>query len=257
MRDRVALVTGSSRGIGKAIALALAADGCRIAVNYYENQELADEINTANRQEAEQVARQVQELGREAVVIAADISNPASAQQLVQETVKAFGSVDILVNNAGINKDNLLIRISDEEWNQVLQTNLNGAFYCTRAAIRHMLKKRYGRIVNISSVVGISGNPGQAHYAASKAGLLGLTYSVAKEYGQRGITANVVAPGYIQSDMTGQLSPEQTTRIADSIVLGRLGTPEDVAGVVAFLVSSRADYITQQLIRVDGGMGGL
>ncbi|MGI6436312.1 MAG: 3-oxoacyl-[acyl-carrier-protein] reductase [Syntrophomonadaceae bacterium] len=257
MSGRVALVTGSSRGIGKAVALALAADGCRIAVNYYENTQLPAEVNTANRQEAEMVARQIQDLGSAAVVIGADVSQSVSAQQLVNNTVKAFGSLDILVNNAGINKDNLLIRISDEEWDQVLQTNLNGAFYCTRAALKHMLKKRYGRIVSISSVVGVSGNAGQAHYAASKSGLLGFTYSVAKEYGRRGITANVVAPGYIQSDMTAQLNPEQTARIADSIVLGRLGTPEDVAGVVAFLVSSRADYITAQLIRIDGGMSGL
>lgn len=257
MSGRVALVTGSSRGIGKAVALALAADGCRIAVNYYENTQFPAEVNTANRQEAEMVARQIQDLGSAAVVIGADVSQSVSAQQLVNNTVKAFGSLDILVNNAGINKDNLLIRISDEEWDQVLQTNLNGAFYCTRAALKHMLKKRYGRIVSISSVVGVSGNAGQAHYAASKSGLLGFTYSVAKEYGRRGITANVVAPGYIQSDMTAQLNPEQTARIADSIVLGRLGTPEDVAGVVAFLVSSRADYITAQLIRIDGGMSGL
>lgn len=257
MSGRVALVTGSSRGIGKAIALALAADGCRVAVNYYENKQLPAEVNSANRQEAEMAAQQIQALGSEAVVIGADVSQSESARQLVIDTVEALGQIDILVNNAGINKDNLLVRISDEEWNQVLQTNLNAAFYCTRAALKHMLKKRYGRIVSISSVVGISGNAGQAHYAASKAGLLGFTYSVAKEYGRRGITANVVAPGYIQSDMTAQLNPEQTARIADAIVLGRLGTPEDVAGVVAFLVSSRADYITAQLIRIDGGMSGL
>lgn len=257
MKGKVALITGSSRGIGKAVALALAGDGCRISVNYYENKEISAEDNSKNRQEAEAVAQQIRELGSEAVVIGADISDPVSARRLVDDSVKAFGSLDILVNNAGINKDNLLIRISDEEWNQIIQTNLYGAFYCTRASLRYMLKKRYGRIVSISSVVGISGNAGQAHYAASKSGLLGFTYSVAKEYGQRGITANVVAPGYIQSDMTGLLNPEQTARIADAIVLGRLGTPEDVAGVVAFLVSSKADYITAQVIRVDGGMSGL
>ena len=187
----------------------------------------------------------------------ADVSCSQSAQQLVEQTVKALGQIDILVNNAGINKDNLVLRISDEEWDQVLKTNLYGAFYCSRAAVKHMVRRRYGRIVSISSVVGVSGNAGQVHYAASKSGLLGFTYSLAKEYGRRGITANVVAPGYIQSDMTAQLSDAQTAHIADRIVLGRLGTPEDVAGVVAFLVSPRADYITGQLIRVDGGLGGL
>lgn len=257
MKARTALVTGSSRGIGKAIALALAADGCNIAVNYYESSQADPAINDANRSDAEAVAREVEALGTKAVVIGADVSLSESARELVDQTVKALGQIDILVNNAGINKDNLLLRISDAEWDQVLRTNLNAAFYCSRAAVKYMVKQRYGRIVSISSVVGVSGNAGQAHYAASKSGLLGFTYSLAKEYGRRGITANVVAPGYIQSDMTARLNAEQTARIADNIVLGRLGTPEDVAGVVAFLVSSRADYLTGQLIRVDGGLSGL
>ncbi len=257
MKAKSALITGSSRGIGKAIALALAADGCDIAVNYYESSQADSAINNANRSDAEAVAREIEALGSKAVVIGADVSSAESAQGLVDQTVQALGQIDILVNNAGINKDNLLLRISDAEWDQVLRTNLNAVFYCSRAAVKYMLKKRYGRIVSISSVVGVSGNAGQAHYAASKSGILGFTYSLAKEYGRRGITANVVAPGYIQSDMTARLNAEQTAKIADNIVLGRLGTPEDVAGVVAFLVSSRADYLTGQLIRVDGGMGGL
>lgn len=257
MKAKTALITGSSRGIGKAIALALAADGCQIAVNYYESSQADAAINEANRGDAEAVAAEIEALGSQAVVLGADVSSSDSAQGLVDQTVKTLGQIDILVNNAGINKDNLLLRISDAEWDQVLRTNLNAAFYCSRAAVKHMVKKRYGRIVSISSVVGVSGNAGQTHYAASKSGLLGFTYSLAKEYGRRGITANVVAPGYIQSDMTAKLNAEQTARIAENIVLGRLGTPEDVAGVVAFLVSSRADYLTGQLIRVDGGMGGL
>lgn len=257
MKAKSALITGSSRGIGKAIALALAADGCDIAVNYYESSQADSAINNANRSDAEAVAREIEALGSKAVVIGADVSFAESAQGLVDQTVQALGQIDILVNNAGINKDNLLLRISDAEWDQVLRTNLNAVFYCSRAAVKYMLKKRYGRIVSISSVVGVSGNAGQAHYAASKSGILGFTYSLAKEYGRRGITANVVAPGYIQSDMTAKLNAEQTAKIADNIVLGRLGAPEDVAGVVAFLVSSRADYLTGQLIRVDGGMGGL
>ncbi|MGI6469264.1 MAG: 3-oxoacyl-[acyl-carrier-protein] reductase [Syntrophomonadaceae bacterium] len=257
MSNRVALITGSSRGIGRAIALALAQEGCQIAVNYYESSQVEDEVNAAHRRDAEEVAREIEALGSKAVVLGADVSCSQSAQQLVEQTVKALGQIDILVNNAGINKDNLVLRISDEEWDQVLKTNLYGAFYCSRAAVKHMVRRRYGRIVSISSVVGVSGNAGQVHYAASKSGLLGFTYSLAKEYGRRGITANVVAPGYIQSDMTAQLSDAQTAHIADRIVLGRLGTPEDVAGVVAFLVSPRADYITGQLIRVDGGLGGL
>jgi 3-oxoacyl-[acyl-carrier protein] reductase len=257
MSSRVALITGSSRGIGKAIALALAADGCQIAVNYYESGQADAEVNASNRRDAEAVAGEIEALGSKAVVLGADVSSSQSAQELVDQTVKVLGQIDILVNNAGINRDNLLLRISDEEWDQVLKTNLNAAFYCSRAAVKHMVRKRYGRIVSISSVVGVGGNAGQAHYAASKSGLLGFTYSLAKEYGRRGITANVVAPGYIQSDMTARLNTEQTARIADNIVLGRLGTPEDVAGVVAFLVSSRADYLTGQLLRVDGGLGGL
>lgn len=257
MNSKVALITGSSRGIGKAIAKMLAEDGYGIMVNYYSNPQESPDIENANRLEAEAVAEEIKTAGGNAAAFGADVSDSSSAQLLVDETVKVFGRIDVLVNNAGINKDQLLIRISDEEWQRLIQTNLSSAFYCSRAAMKYMIKQRYGRIVNISSVVGVGGNAGQVHYAASKSGLLGFTYSLAKEYGRRGITANVIAPGYIMSDMTAQLSPEQSAHIADGITLGRLGTPEDVAGVVAFLVSSRADYITGQLIRVDGGMSGL
>ena len=206
MSNRVALITGSSRGIGRAIALALAQEGCQIAVNYYESSQVEDEVNAAHRREPRRLPGNRspgQQGGGRCLLFAVSAA-------IVEQTVKALGQIDILVNNAGINKDNLVLRISDEEWDQVLKTNLYGAFYCSRAAVKHMVRRRYGRIVSISSVVGVSGNAGQVHYAASKSGLLGFTYSLAKEYGRRGITANVVAPGYIQSDMTAQFSDAQT-----------------------------------------------
>lgn len=257
MKNRVALVTGSSRGIGESIALQLARDGFQVAVNYYCSPALDSLSNQQNEAEAQAVKQAIEESGAVAAVIGADVSDPQSAGQMVEETVGKLGRIDVLVNNAGINRDQLLLRISDEEWSRMIATNLSSAFYCTRAALKYMIKQRYGRIVSISSVVGISGNSGQAHYAASKSGLLGFTYSVAREYGRRGVNANVIAPGYIQSDMTAQLSDEQTARVSEGIAVGRLGTPEDVAGVVSFLVSPQADYVSGQLLRVDGGMGGL
>lgn len=257
MTTRVALITGSSRGIGKSIALQLARDGFQVAVNYYYNPSIDEKLNQQNEAEAMAVKQAIEESGAAAVAIGADVSDSNSAGWLVEETVSKLGRIDVLVNNAGINRDQLLLRISDDEWSRVIETNLSSAFYCTRAALKYMIKQRYGRVISISSVVGISGNAGQAHYAASKSGLLGFTYSVAREYGRRGVNANVIAPGYIQSDMTAQLSAEQTARIAEGIAVGRLGTPDDIAGVVSFLVSSRADYVSGQLIRVDGGMGGL
>lgn len=247
MMDKAAIVTGSSRGIGRAVALELARDGFQIVVNYQMGREGA-------QSEAESVLQEIESLGGRAVIIGADAASSEGAQTLVDVAIEAFGRVDALINNVGINKDQLMIRISDEEWQQVLDTNLNSAFYCSRAALKHMSRQRYGKIINISSVVGMVGNAGQAHYAASKSALLGLTFSIAKEYGRRGITANAIAPGYIQSDMTAALNEEQRARITNGIALGRLGTPEDIAGVAAFLVSARADYINGQVIRVDGGM---
>ncbi len=246
MKERTAIVTGSSRGIGKAIALELAREGYRVAVNY----------NT-NREAALEVLGQIESAGGSGIIVGADVSTVKGAQKLVDETVNTFGQVDVLVNNAGVNKDQLMLRISDEDWQQVIDTNLSSAFYCCRAALKTMVRKRYGRIINISSVVGISGNAGQAHYAAAKSGLLGFTYSIAREYGRRGITANVIAPGYIKSDMTAALNEEQTAKIAEGIAVGRLGTPEDVAGVVVFLASDRAEYINAQVIRVDGGLASM
>ncbi|KUG03916.1 3-oxoacyl-acp reductase [hydrocarbon metagenome] len=250
MKERTAIITGSSRGIGKAIALELAREGYRVAVNYHISREGALE-------EAREVLAQIESAGGKAIIVGADVATPEGSQQLVDETLAAFGQVDVLVNNVGVNKDQLMLRISDEEWKLVIDTNLNSAFYCSRAALKTMVRKRYGRIINISSVVGITGNAGQAHYAAAKSGLLGFTYSIAREYGRRGITANVIAPGYIKSDMTAALNEEQTARIAEGIAVGRLGTPEDIAGVAAFLASDKAEYINAQVIRVDGGLASM
>jgi len=248
MSKPVALVTGSSRGIGRAIAIELAKN-FRIAVNYYDKIE-AD----ANRAQAQEVLDLIRQAGGDGDVLGADVSDPASAAQLIEATIASLGGIDVLVNNAGINKDQLMVRMTDAQWHDVIDTNLSSAFYCSRAALKYMMKKKQGRIINISSVVGMAGNAGQAHYAASKAGLLGFTYSVAKEYGPRGITANAVAPGYIISDMTNKLPAEAKARMAEQIPLGRLGTPEDIAALVAFLASPAAAYINGQVIRVDGGM---
>ncbi len=247
--DSVALVTGSSRGIGKAIAIKLAQNGFRVAINYYNK---ADETN--NRAQAEEVWQIITEGGGAGIVLGADVSDSAEAVQLVDKTVESLGRIDVLVNNAGINKDQLLIRMNDAQWHEVINTNLSAAFYCSKAAIKYMMRKKQGRIINISSVVGIAGNAGQAHYAASKAGLLGLTGTIAKEYGPRGITANAVAPGYIESDMTEKLPAEVQAKMAEQIPVGRLGRPEDVAEMVSFLASPAAAYINGQVIRVDGGM---
>lgn len=244
MQERVAIVTGSSRGIGRASALCLARQGYQVVVNYHHN-----------REKAEEVLKEIQAVGPGGLVIGADVSQPEEARELIEASVKEFGRIDVLVNNAGINQDQLMLKIKDDEWERVINTNLSSTFYCSRAAVKHMFKKRYGRIINISSVVGICGNAGQTHYAAAKSGLLGLTYSIAREYGSRGITANAVAPGYIASDMTASLSPEQQKQLLSRIAAGRLGNPEDVAAVVTFLASEAAAYVNGQVIRVDGGMG--
>jgi len=248
MIKSVALVTGSSRGIGRAIAIELAKN-FKIAVNYY------DKIDAdTNRAQAQEVLDLIRQAGGDGVILGADVSDPASAAQLIEATIANLGGIDVLVNNAGINRDQLMVRMTDAQWHDVIDTNLSAAFYCSRAALKYMMKKKQGRIINISSVVGMAGNAGQAHYAASKAGLLGFTYSVAKEYGPRGITANAVAPGYIVSDMTNKLPADATARMTEQIPLGRLGTPEDVAALVAFLASPAAAYINGQVIRIDGGM---
>jgi len=249
MSKPVALVTGGSRGIGRAIAVELANHGFKVAVNYYDKID-ADQ----NRADAENVLAEITARGGEGTIIGADVASPDGAAELVAQTIAALGGIDVLVNNAGINRDQLLIRMTEVQWHDVIDTNLSAAFYCSKPAIKYMMKKRFGRIINISSVVGMAGNAGQAHYAASKAGLLGFTYSLAKEYGPRGITANAVAPGYIKSDMTKDLPSEVTARMTAQIPVGRLGDPQDIAAVVAFLASPAASYVNGQVIRVDGGM---
>ena len=239
LTGRTALVTGSTRGIGRAIAGTLAESGARVAV-----------VGRDQGRAAEVAA----EIGGSAQGFGADVGDPASVIALVEAVDAAFGQIDILVNNAGLTRDNILFRIKDDDWDVVLDANLRGAFVAIRAAARGMMKRRWGRIINIASIVGITGNKGQANYAASKAGLIGLTKSVAKELGSRNILVNAVAPGFIETDMTAAMTPEARTALSGQIPLNRLGTPKDIAGTVAFLASDYASYITGQVIVVDGGM---
>ena len=240
---KVALVTGGSRGIGRAIALRLAEEGADLA------------ICARNVAAAGEVAAAIETLGRRCLVRQADVADAEQAAELVATTIAELGRLDVLVNNAGITRDNLLMRMKEEDWDEVLAINLKGAFNCVRAAVRPMLKSRGGRIVNITSVVGLLGNAGQANYAASKAGLIGLTKSLARELASRGITANSVAPGLVpETGMTDGLTEQQQEQMIATVPLGRAGTPEDVAHAVAFLASDQAAYITGQVLSVDGGM---
>jgi 3-oxoacyl-[acyl-carrier protein] reductase len=244
LTGRAALVTGSSRGIGRAIALQLARQGASIAVNYLKNEDAAKEVQAT-----------IQSCGGQAVLVQGDISVPEQADKLVTAAHDAYERLDILVNNAGFNRDTLLLRMSVEDWDEVMSTNLRGAFLCTRAALRYMLRQRWGRIVNIGSVSGIAGNAGQANYAAAKAGLMGFTKAVAREMGSRGITANVVAPGLVKTELTEDIHQQIVEMAMQRIFVGRLGTPEDIAACVAFLASEEASYISGQLLPVDGGLG--
>lgn len=242
LKDRVSLVTGASRGIGRAIARRLAAEGSHVA------------IAARSVEACEETAAEVRELGVDVLPLAMDVGSADSVKAGVEATLERFGQIDHLVNNAGITRDNLLMRLSDEAWDEVIRTDLTGVFLCSRAVLRSMLRRRQGRIVSISSVVGLMGNPGQTNYAAAKAGVHGFTMALAREVSSRGITVNAVAPGYIDSDMTRGLPEETTQRLREQIPLGRLGTGEDVAGVVSFLLSDDASYMTGQVISVDGGM---
>lgn len=243
LKGKNAVVTGGSRGIGRAVCLALAAEGANVIVNY-----------AGNREAAEETAEACRALGVEATLFCGDVSDATDAEALIAQCISSFGSVDILVNNAGITRDNLMMRMTAEDFDAVLDVNLRGAFLCMKAACRPMMKQRYGRIVNLGSVVGLRGNAGQANYAASKAGLIGLSKSMAKELATRGITVNVVAPGFIDTDMTAVLPAEAKTALLGSIPMAKLGNVEDVANAVAFFAQEQASYVTGQVLCVDGGM---
>ena len=244
MSGKTAVVTGGSRGIGRAICLELARRGANVVFSY-----------AGNTAAAAKTLEELKALGVEARAIQGNVADPAAAKTLVDTAVKELGGIHILVNNAGITRDGLAMAMKEEDFDAVIETNLKGAFLCMKAAIRPMMKARYGRIVNLSSVVALRGNPGQVNYCASKAGLIGMTKSLAKEMGARGITVNAVAPGYISTDMTAALPDAARDAMLSTIPVGRAGSPEDVAAAVAFLASEEAGYITGQVLSVDGGMG--
>lgn len=242
LKGKVAVITGSARGIGKSIATLFARQGAKIVIS-----DVADEIG-------EKTAQEIKELGGEAIYIHCDVSDPRDAEGLIRSAVENFGKLNILVNNAGITSDSLLVRMKDEDWNRVISINLTGSFNCARAAAKVMMKQREGCIINIASVAGIMGNVGQVNYSASKAGVIGLTLSAARELARRGVRVNAIAPGFIMTEMTAKLPEAERRRILDMVPLGKPGTPEDVANVALFLASDAARYITGQVIRVDGGM---
>ncbi|MFE8695217.1 3-oxoacyl-[acyl-carrier-protein] reductase [Cytobacillus sp. FJAT-53684] len=243
LKGKVSIVTGASRGIGREIALELARQGADVVVNY-----------SGSEERAHKVVAEIKELGGHAIAVQCDVSNSESVAAMVKATIETFGKLDILVNNAGITKDNLLMRMKEEEWDDVININLKGVFLCTKAVTRQMMKQRSGRIINISSIVGVSGNPGQANYVAAKSGVIGLTKTTAKELSSRGITVNAIAPGFITTDMTDKLDEEVKEQMLKQIPLARFGEPSDIANVVVFLASEDSRYMTGQTLHVDGGM---
>ncbi|WP_374988418.1 3-oxoacyl-[acyl-carrier-protein] reductase [Priestia megaterium] len=243
LQGKVAVVTGASRGIGRAVAIELGKLGAKVVVNY-----------SGSEAKALEVVDEIKGLGTDAIAVQANVAESDSVQAMIKEAISTFGSVDILVNNAGITRDNLLMRMKEDEWDDVINTNLKGVFLCTKAVTRQMMKQRTGRIINISSIVGVSGNAGQANYVAAKSGVIGLTKTTAKELASRNITVNAVAPGFIATDMTDKLNEEVQAEMLKQIPLASFGQPEDVANAVAFLASDASRYITGQTIHVDGGM---
>jgi len=241
LAGRVSLVTGASRGIGRAVARALAAEGAHVVLAARDAAKLAEAVG------------EITAAGGRAEALALDVTDRTSVEAGIAQVLSSHGRVDHLVNNAGVTRDNLLLRMKDEEWQQVMATNLTGVFLCTQAALKPMLKQRAGRIVSVTSVVGLGGNAGQANYAASKAGIVGFTKSVAREVASRGITANAVAPGFIETDMTAGMSEKAREAVTAAIPMGRVGQPADIAGTVAFLISDAASYLTGQVLGVDGG----
>ncbi|MGG1486020.1 3-oxoacyl-[acyl-carrier-protein] reductase [Peribacillus castrilensis] len=243
LEGKKALVTGASRGIGREVALELARQGADVAINY-----------SGSEAKANEVVDEIKALGRKAFAIQCDVANSESVTSMIKEVVEQFDRVDILVNNAGITRDNLLMRMKEDEWDSVINTNLKGVFLCTKAVTRQMMKQRSGRIINMASIVGVSGNAGQANYVAAKAGVIGLTKTTAKELASRGITVNAIAPGFISTDMTGELPEDVQKAMLAQIPLARFGDPKDIAAVASFLASDASKYMTGQTLHVDGGM---
>ncbi|SFA74646.1 MULTISPECIES: 3-oxoacyl-[acyl-carrier-protein] reductase [unclassified Bacillus (in: firmicutes)] len=243
LEGKAVLVTGASRGIGREIALEMARQGANVAVNY-----------SGSEAKANETVDEIKAMGRDAFAVRCDVSNAESVGAMVKETIDRFGKLDVLVNNAGVTKDNLLMRMKEEEWDDVININLKGVFLCTKAVTRQMMKQRQGRIINIASIVGVSGNPGQANYVAAKAGVIGFTKTAAKELASRNITVNAIAPGFITTDMTDKLSEEVKTEMLKQIPLARFGEPKDIANLTIFLASDDSSYMTGQTLHVDGGM---